>query len=302
MKANNHIAPELLDNESVFNDPFFKQFTLRHNRQALSLTDAISKHYLFPTFYSDVSCAIAVFLCDYASACALLPHPAMKPVRMPRGRALVTFSCYEYKNVLNVAPYNEIAMTIPIQVNPAVDVPVLPMLMEKLFKKFGYHVFHMPVTSLENRIRGNEIWGLPKVVNDITVHTNSTQSEVTATDETGNDYFNLRVPTRGKTQVFDVKSNLYSRLDNQLLQSQTAFKGSFTVTKNLSRLWKQDQPTDNSPLSLGPGPQGELLKSLGIESQAFQFRYSRSMNACFDLPNDNYVAPFSFDQQPGPSQ
>ena len=299
MKANYHITAEILDNTAQFSDAFFQQFSLRHNHQALRLTDSISKDYLFPTFYSDVSCAIAVFLCNYASACTVLPHPAMKPVRMPGNRAIVTFSCYEYRHVLNVAPYNEIAMTIPVQVDPFVDIPVLPMLMEKQFKKFGYHVFHMPVTSLENCIRGNKIWGLPKVVNDIIIQPMGVESEITAVDEAGNQYFRLRVPTTGKPQQFDVKSNLYSKLGNRLLQSQTAFKGNFNVNKFMSRLWQHDDDKADSVLSIGEGPQGDLLRSLGIESRPFQFRYSHSMNACFDLPNDDYAAPFIFGDSNG---
>lgn len=294
MKANHHIEPDLLDNQQAFTDPFFKRFKVRHNKQPLALADSLTKNYLFPTFYADVSCAIAVFLCDYKSACELLPHPEMKPVKMPRGRALVTFSCYEYRNVLNVAPYNEIAMTIPVQIAPKIDVPVLPMLMEKQFKKFGYHVFHMPVTSLENRIRGNQIWGLPKVVNDIDITVEKGFSTIIATDEAGNDYFRLKVPTEGSPQAFDVQSNLYSQLGNDLLQSQTAFKGTFAMNKHMDRLWRKDNPKDDTYLKIGSGPQGDLLRALNIESQPFQFRYTPSMNACFDLPNDDYVAPFNF--------
>lgn len=39
------------------------------------------------------------------------------------------FSCYEYKNVMNLAPYNEIAMTIPIMVNAGFSPPLLPLIM-----------------------------------------------------------------------------------------------------------------------------------------------------------------------------
>ena len=101
-------------------------------------------------------------------AAAMMLHPAVKPVRMTRGRSLVAFSCYEYRNVLGVAPYNEIAMTIPVLVDPGISVPVLPMIWDG-FENFGYHVFSMPVTSLENQLRGLRIWGLPKVVQRIDI-------------------------------------------------------------------------------------------------------------------------------------
>ena len=292
MKPNKHIEPGLVTNEALFDDAFFQQFKLRPSQQPLQLTDNISKQYQFPTLYGNVTCAIGVFLCDYEQAKQLLPHPKMKPVAMPKGRALVTFSCYEYQQVLGIAPYNEIAMTIPVMIDPLVNVPVLPMIMNG-FKKFGYYVFHMPVTSLENRIRGNKIWGLPKGVDTVEINVNNEVSTTHATDENGNCYFSLKVPTTGKATDFDVRSNLYSRLDDQLLQSPTQFKGSFMVNKHMDRLFKTGGD-DPGVLSIGPGPYGDMLRQLKIEPQPFQFRYAHKMNACFDLPNEGYQPPFNF--------
>lgn len=294
MKPNNTIPPSLLDNAAHFSDEFFQRFTLRTNKQPLKLTDDISKDYLFPTLYSDTSCAIGIFLCDYEKAQAMLPHPKMKPVAMPRGRALVTFSCYEYKQVRGLAPYNEIAITIPVMVDSDFSVPVLPLVMPKLFKKFGVHVIHMPVTSLENRIRGNNIWGLPKVVNSIEIKVENNVSTTKATDEEGNHYLTLKVPTSGKTSDFDEAVNLYSVLNNQLLQSQSQFKAPFNVNKHMNRLWKTGGD-DPGVLTLGKGPFGDMLRKLDIEPQPFQFRHAANLNASFDLANPDYQAPSSID-------
>ena len=293
MKPNNIIAPGLLANESEFTDNFFQQFDFRNAEQPLKLTPEISKDYQFPTLYGNVTCAIGIFLCDYKKAQTMLPHPDMKPIAMPKGRALVTFSCYEYQSVLGIAPYNEIAMTIPVMINPTINIPVLPVIMDSLFKKFGYYVFHMPVTSLENKIRGNNIWGLPKVVDTVNIKVEDNISTTNAIDEQGNGYFSLSVPTTGKATHFDVKSNIYSKLDEQLLQSPTQFKAQFNVNKFMHRLW-QKGGKDPGVLQIGNGPYGEMLTALDIEPQPFQFRYSHSMNACFDLPNKGYQAPFSF--------
>lgn len=293
MKPNNTIEPGLLSNEAQFTDDFFQQFTFRRNKQPLKLTDDISKDYLFPTLYGDVTCAIGVFLCDYDKAKALMPHPRMKPVAMPKGRALVTFSCYEYRQVRGVLPYNEIAMTIPVMIDPSINVPVLPMIMDGMFKNFGYYVFHMPVTSLENRIRGSDIWGLPKVVDTIDISVENGTSRILATDEQGNEYFSLKVPTSGKATAFDVRSNIYSKLGNQLQQSPTQFKASFNVTKYMDRLWKTGGHNPGV-LKLGNGPYADMLRNLEIEPQPFQFRFASHMKACFDLPNEHYQAPFIF--------
>ena len=281
MRTNNSLDPGLVDNRASFTDPFFQRFEARPAATSLTLRDGLSKTYSFPTFYADVTCAIAIFLCDYQRAAAIMPHPSMQPVRMPRGRSVVLLSCYEYKRVMNIAPYNEIAMTIPIMVNGYAP-PVLPLVMD--LEKKGYYVFSMPVTSLENQIRGTGIWGLPKIVEQIDVSADDGRCTTVARDDNDNTYFELTVPTNGSPKHFDETGYLYTVLDGKLLKSQTFFKGDFNVTTNPSLLWRKGQRAATPALKLGDSPRADALKSLEIEEVAFQFRYARSMNSCFDLP------------------
>ncbi|MBI9091609.1 MAG: acetoacetate decarboxylase family protein [Desulfobacterium sp.] len=294
MKANYEIDDSLLDNQSTFNDSFFNRFHLRHAPVPLTLTPDISKNYLFPTFYNQVTCAIGIFMCSYDSAYAMVSQslgPKVKPVKMTKQRSLVAFSCYEYKSVMNVAPYNEIAMTLPVMVDPGVNPPLLPMVMDKHFKKFGYYVFGMPVTSKENQIRGNTIWGLPKVTQDIDITQEDGDCVTIAREETGEPYFKLRVPTKGKPVDFDVTSNLYSRLGNEMLQSETNFKASFQVNKYMGQLFKKNTTPDRNYLVLGDTPSARILKDLDIDAHPFQFRFAKQMTSCFDLPNPDFKTP-----------
>lgn len=288
MQANAQFTDELLANDELFTDEFFQRFELRHRDAPLKLTEEISKNYRFPTFYGDASCAIAIFHCDYEAAKRMMPDPSMEPVKMTKGRSLVIFSCYEYRNVMNVAPYNEIAMTIPVVVDGGMNVPVLTMLLGDKSKNFGYHVFHMPVTSLENRIRGRKIWGLPKDLETINITTDNDYTTIKASVENNDPYFQLKVPVNGSEQSFDVTSSLYSVLDGQRLQSETNFKSTFKLNKNMGAILKAGPtlPEANSPsLILGEGPIADKLRALKIETEPFQTRYSSSMNACFDLPH-----------------
>jgi len=286
MKPNTHIDDGLVDNAASFTDPFFQRFKPRPAPNPLELGEGLSKTYSFPTFYADVTCAIAIFLCDYGRAEAILPHPSMKPVKMPGGRSVVLLSCYQYKNVMNIPPYNEIAMTIPIMMNAGYVPPLLPLVME--FKKKGYYVFSMPVTSLENQIRGTKIWGLPKIVEEIDISTEGESCTTVARDESGEIYFELSVPKAGTVKHFDEIGFLYSMLDGQLLKSQTNFKGDFVVSTNPSLLWKKGQQAESPALKLGSSSRADDLRSLQIEEVAFQFRFAESMNSCFDLPLDDW--------------
>jgi hypothetical protein len=290
MKPTTEIKPGVLDNASEFTDPFYSRFTLRKAPKPLLMPGDIEKDYWFPTLYGEVTCAQGIFFCDYDKAAEMMMHPRIKPVRMPKGRALVAFSCYEYKQVLGVAPYNEIAMTIPIMVDAPVNVPLLPMILD-IFPWFGYYVFSMPVTSLENQLRGLRIWGLPKVVHEIEVTDDGDDCVTIDHEESGEPYFELRVPKSGEPTKFDVRSNLYSSLDGELKQSETCFAATFNVNKHMNMLFKSGIEPDREYLKIHDTPSGRVLLNLGIDPHPFQFRYAKPMAACFDLPNPKYQSP-----------
>lgn len=293
MKANFHIEPTLLENKSAFNDEFYRRFKLRPNDRPLQLNDSISKNYLFPTFYGDVTCAIGIFFCNYQKAQNLMPTSKLKPISMGRGRSLVVFSHYVYRNILGVLPYNEIAMTIPVLLDPMVNIPILPMVLP-LFKNFGYYCFSMPVTSLENQIRGEKIWGLPKVVQEINFNESDEECQVEAKESSGEIYYQMTIPKKGKATHFDVGTNLYSKKEKEFLQSPTFFKGTFNVIKNMGSLLRGVNIPDREYLKLGQSPSGQLLKNLQIEPQPFQLRYTSKMSSCFDLPNPHFKSNVKF--------
>ncbi|HPJ93323.1 MAG TPA: 2-dehydropantoate 2-reductase [Deltaproteobacteria bacterium] len=287
MKATWDIPSDLLDNESEFRNDFYKRFVLRKAPHPLKMNEHVSKDYLFPTFYGDVSCAMAVHMCSYEKAASLLAEqlsPQIVPVRMTKGRALIAFSCYEYKKVLGVPAYNEIAIAIPVMVNPGFNPPVLPMIIDK-FSRFGYYIAGMPVTSKENTIRGRRIWGLPKVTQDIDIYHEDGQCVVKAMDERGDVYLSLRIPMDGEPTEFDVSSYLYSQLDGKLCQSRTDFQATFNVKKNMQLLFRKNAKSGRAFLELGQTSFAPLLKRLEIEETPFQTRYAEHMSSCFDLPN-----------------
>jgi hypothetical protein len=280
------IPDTMLDNDHEFNNEFYSRFALRKAAGPLQLSDGITKDYVFPTFYGDVTCAVAVFMCSYERAAALVSEklsPLIRPVRMTRGRSLIAFSCYEYKQVMGVRPYNEIAMAIPIMVNARFNPPVLPMILNG-FSRFGYYIAGMPVTSHENTIRGNKIWGLPKVTEEIDIERNGGDCLVTARDEKGATYLSLRIPMAGTPTGFDVSSFLYTRLNGRLLRSETNFKATFNVTKNMKALLHKEVKPERTFIDLGTTSFAAMLRDIEIEPYPFQFRYAEHMSACFDLP------------------
>lgn len=288
MKPSLDIPEGLLDNVNEFSEDFYKRFTLRHAPGPIKLTDDIEKNYQFPTFYGDVTCAMAICFCNYQKALEVVQKdlgPKVKPVGMGSGRALVAFSNYEYKKVNGVRPYNEIAVAIPIMVNSSFSPPILPMVMGS-FSHFGYYIAHMPVTSYENTLRGHKIWGLPKVTQEIDIVQDGDECVTTAFEDDGKPYLTIRVPKDGKKQIFDETGYLYSRHDGVLKRSKTNFKADFAVTKNMKTLFNSDVSPEKSYIEIGDSPSAKMLNDLEISKLPFQFRYAEHMTACFDLADE----------------
>ncbi|HOW81658.1 MAG TPA: acetoacetate decarboxylase family protein [Spirochaetota bacterium] len=294
MKPLMNIPPGMLNNagDPVFNNDFFSRFRLRHADGPLQLNDKIFKDYLFPTFYGDVTCAIGIFLCSYDRAARLVArqlHEKIKPVKLTRGRSIIAFSCYEYKNVMGVAPYNEIAMAIPVMVNTSFRPPVIPMIVDS-FSHFGYYIAGMPVTSYENQIRGNRIWGLPKVTQQVDIRQDGTDCVTVACEEDGAPYLTIRVPMKGSPREFDTTSYLYTRLEGKLLRSETNFRATFNVNKHMGLLFKKNVKAGKRFIEIGNTRSAAFLRELEIEEHPFQTRYAEHMSSCFDLPEKNVPA------------
>ena len=282
MKVLEKFDGSLLKNEDKFQDQFYKRFQLK--KRKVRLTGTIEKEYDFPTLYGDVTCVQAIFLCSYNAAQSLMPHSAVKPVRALKNHAVMAVSCYEYKNVLGIPPYNEIAFTIAVDVEKEKS-PVLLPLMRNSYS--GYFVFSMPVTSRENCLRGNNIWGLPKVTQEIDIDVSGSEALITAFEK-GVEYFRLRVPMKGKQTFMDETTYLFPKLNGVVNRAQTNFKGDFLIQKNLGVLLNPGKKPDKPFLTIGDTACGKVLKDLRLSPMPLQLRYAEHMMACFDYYDESY--------------
>jgi hypothetical protein len=284
MKVLNEFDNTLLQNEDKFTDEFYKRFQL--TKRKIQLGDVMEKEYSFPTLYGGVTCAQAIYLCSYEKALALMPHKKIKPVRMPGNRAALAISCYEYKEVMGVPPYNEIAFTIAVEVDKEKSPVLLPLLKNT---NSGFYCFSMPVTSRENCLRGNYIWGLPKVVEQIDIYSDGDDCVIKSYEADGTEYFSLRVPKSGKPQEFDATTYLFSKLNGKILKAETNFKATMNINQFAKTLLFKSAKPKKEYMKIGDTKSGQLLKSLDISPLPLQFRYAENMTSCFDFYDENYV-------------
>lgn len=129
-------------------------------------------HMGLPVRYYDFSWMGAFFTASAAKVLQLLPSNKLKPVLLLPGTTMVALTAFEYRKIADVEPYNEFAISIPVQYGPSMNVPGLPMLFHPLlspkwYKKIGMYVHHLPVTTKTARDFGVELWGYPKFIAEI---------------------------------------------------------------------------------------------------------------------------------------
>lgn len=273
--------PDLLENGKDFQSGFHTQFSLRV--QDLRLDDKVTKGYYFPTLYADVTVSIAMFFCSAKAAKGVLPDPNMSPVNMGLGRSLCILSSYQYGKVRGIAPYNEIAMSIPILVGQKQRFPLLPLLTSP--RGFGYYVFSMPVTTLENQIRGVKLWGLPKVVQEINLYPEGEDYVTEAKDEAGEKYLEFRVPRKGRVKRVTDGTDLISVKEGAMVRSHSESTGKFSVSSFNQTLVRRGMKPLKPYLWLGTSGAAKILKQLQLEPQPFQTRFATGVSSMFDLPD-----------------
>lgn len=159
----------------------------------------------------------------------------LKPILITPGRALISFGVLEYPDVTTLNSYNEWLISIPVQYDPDINIPFLPLTHNPLFphgvyKKNGSYIYYLPVTTEESRQVGSEIWGFPKVYRQI----KCTEEETTKTcNLLNNDKVEMslqveKIAINGDKREFAYCA--YTEKDKQLLRTCAIANGNYNYT------------------------------------------------------------------------
>jgi hypothetical protein len=278
------IEPALIDNFDQFTGPFFERFLLHYAPAPLILNDRIQKDYLFPTFFRNVTQAIAMFFCSYEKAKALLPDPALMPVSMGRGRALVVLSSFHYRVVMGMPSYNEVAVSIPVINGSRQDSPNLTP-MDNGYEGLASCVVSMAVTARENQIRGVKLWGIPKVLAQIELKADGDDYVTKVHEPSGAVYLTFRVPRSGSRKTVEQMADVYSVKDGRLMKARTHMTGQFVKHSFPLSLVTSGKVPAQPFVELGTSPSAQVLKNLELRSCPFQLWFATGVSSCFDLPH-----------------
>ena len=297
MEPRFEIDPNPYENDSdpAFATPFFRRFIRHRAATPLHLSEDIARDYPFPTFYADVAYGLGLFGCSYAAAerivTAGLGHE-VRPVRVWGGGGLLGVALYDYHKVEGMAPYSEIAVALPVTYRQWWSMlPLLP-LVPGLDGGTGSFVIDMPMTSKENQIRGNRIWGLPKTTRRVDIEVRTSEIAGTAYGDDNAPYLEIVLPRRGRTRTSTTESWVFTRLDDTLLRSRSVLHGAFRTWAQLRR---QRDATDGGSahgrLRIGQGAGSAQLRELQISSEPFLVKTGLNISSIFDLPDRRLASP-----------
>lgn len=198
-------------------DKFFVGVKLEEVEQPSGLRGVL------PVRCYDLSAITAYFPAPAAKVRELLPSDKLKPVLLTPGTALICLTAFEYREIADVEPYNEIGINVLVRYQPAMNIPLLPVLFPQWFGRSQFYVRHLPVTHEYARDGGIEEWGYPKFLADITFEDlgESVRSQLRAE---GKHIVTLEVeklPTR--SQRMDIY--LYSVKEGELLKTRSEMQG-----------------------------------------------------------------------------
>lgn len=121
-----------------------------------------------PILYYDTSAFYAFFDVALGAAETILAGTGLIPVPLPGGRTIAGIAAYEYR-ATSVGVYNEVGLAIAAvpASTPLPALSLLDLILPSSFRRLGFYIADLPVTTEKANAAGREIWGYPKFVTPI---------------------------------------------------------------------------------------------------------------------------------------
>lgn len=121
-----------------------------------------------PALYHDTSSVTAFFLCDYDKILPKIKKPGLVPARVLNGKVLTAIGFFDYRDTA-LGVYNE--MILMTAVYPDLSGRRRPtgfqFIKNATTKKLGFHHIDIVLTETFPLVAGEEIWGFPKLISDV---------------------------------------------------------------------------------------------------------------------------------------
>ncbi len=249
---------------------FFPGFKLEE------VKDSKGRRFGLPVRYYDWSIMMVHFPAPNAKVAKLLPSKKLKPLEITPGTALVTLAAMQHRHVDQLSSYNEAAVLLPVQYEPALNASAQSPVFPTGIKSYNLYFHHLPVTTQEACDLGVDIYGFPKFVADISFEdTGKTcRSRLSAQ---GKDIMTLEVK-KLTADAQPVNFFCYTTKNGQLLRTFVPTQGQFATSQS---------HTDVS-YSLGNHPIAQELRDLEMNSTALEYLYAPHVQGLLFPPGERF--------------
>jgi hypothetical protein len=182
---------------------------------------------VLPLVYHDDDFTASLHTASYDAVAAELPSGLIRPARWIDGRALISVAAFRYRaiscadpegTVGVLGPYGEVSVAAVVTPGPA------PRLLPLLHGRLHVFVLHLPVTTLEARDLGLELWGFPKFVADLDFAEEPATRQVVVS-EGGEVVLRLRLRPSGPALPDRQPHVVYTALDRHLVRTVVPMSG-----------------------------------------------------------------------------
>ena len=225
-----------------------------------------------PIEVRDSKSVFATFAVSAAAARRLFSQTAVRLAEILPGRTLVSISAVEHVDN-DLGPYNEVVIAFPVTIGPREHWPLIGPVAEFASGRGCMYIHQMPVTTAFACAAGREIWGLPKMLADVSIDDQADRRVVTLTVD-GVHALTLSGPRGGRMHFRDAAVDVVAIRDGRAWKT-TCTSSAEGVSIRLA----------GAMLTLGPHPIGVELAALGLPKRALASGWVEHMTARFQAPS-----------------
>jgi hypothetical protein len=204
----------------------------------------------------------------------LVPSRRLHLVELYPGRALVGLVCSAYGMVQGLEPYAEAGVVVPVRHEPRVELPLLPVVLPKLFGDAGYYVHRLAVTSPAAAELGEKLYGQRRLLADIRFREQPFWRRCELEIE-GKRVFSLEL-RKLRTKPRHVATRLYSLRDGQIAGTPLPVRGELGLSRGGPRKGR---------LVLGDHYIADELRALGLGSEPVFTLYGPALESLVAAPD-----------------
>lgn len=212
-----------------------------------------------PMIYGDASSMMYFMLVDTEKVMNFIHDKRIKPVSVFPGKTLLAINIFEYRKSA-VGGFGEFTFSIPVMMDAKFNVPILPLIFDQSFSKFGFYVIQLGASNDLGRKHIEDIWGYPTYKNNLDISIVNNNGRVTSTIKEGNDIILAIAENLPKKQNFELKKKKFNTYFSHGEELRQVELNTFLFEK----MWIEGRDFE---IRIGSNKLGGILKELGVEKK-----------------------------------